>query len=92
MLGKCVSVCGGVSLGEGGVKGPLPDGPLTLWSPVAPSQPAHSVAGERLTGLPSSPTRSLEPREAQRETSPTQFLEVGQEGTRFQDQSPKCGN
>lgn len=51
---ESVSVCGGVSFGEGRVKGLLPDGPLTLWCPAAPSH-RYAVAGQDCPGFPPAP-------------------------------------
>lgn len=75
---------GGGDLGEGRVKGPLPDGPLTLWCPVAPSQP--SLGSGILSWFPSSPT--LEPREARRNFSDSVPWQWGKGGLDFKTRVP----
>lgn len=44
---------GGVSLGEGRVKGPLPDGLLTLWCPAGPIPAGTLGSGEGWSWFPS---------------------------------------
>lgn len=70
-------------LGEGRVKGPLPDGLLTPWCPVSPI-PAGTLGGNGKIVPVSLPTPSPDPREIRREkTSPALFL--GSRGKRRPD-------